>query len=93
MYWAVFGMVTNNQPTEQLGEPSASLLLTSMRRQSFAIVSLGVAARAGWLKLHSGWFIMSFKNILKHVSSPNFIYPCPRLSFPKLIILGGGRDR
>ena len=25
------------------------------------IVSLGVAARAGWLELHSGWSIMSFK--------------------------------
>ena len=33
MYWAIFGMVTNKQP----GEPRASLLLTSVRRQSFAI--------------------------------------------------------
>ena len=38
MYWAIFGMVTNKQPNEQLGDPSASLLLTSVRRQSFAIV-------------------------------------------------------
>ena len=30
-------MVTNERPTEQLGDPSASLLLTSVRRQSFAI--------------------------------------------------------
>ena len=36
VYWAIFGMVTNEQP----GDPSASLLLTSVRRQSFAIVDL-----------------------------------------------------
>ena len=33
VYSAIFGMVTNEQP----GEPRASLLLTSVRRQSFAI--------------------------------------------------------
>ena len=33
-YWAIFGMVTNKR---QPGDPSASLLLTSVRRQSFAI--------------------------------------------------------
>ena len=36
VYSAIFGMVTNKQPTEQPGDPSASLLLTSVRRQSFA---------------------------------------------------------
>ena len=35
-YWAIFGMVTNERTNEQTGEPSASLLLTSVRRQSFA---------------------------------------------------------
>ena len=40
MYSAIFGMVTNKQPTEQPGDPSASLLLTSVRRQSFAIEEL-----------------------------------------------------
>ena len=30
-------MVTNEQPTNQPGDPRASLLLTSVRRQSFAI--------------------------------------------------------
>ena len=30
-------MVTNKQTTNQLGDPSASLPLTSVRRQSFAI--------------------------------------------------------
>ena len=33
VYWAIFGMVTNKR---QPGDPSASLLLTSVRRQSFA---------------------------------------------------------
>ena len=28
VYLAIFGMVTNKQPNEQLGDPSASLLLT-----------------------------------------------------------------
>ena len=28
VYSAIFGMVTNNQPNEQPGDPSASLLLT-----------------------------------------------------------------
>ena len=50
MYWAVLGgvnsylsvysaissMVTIEQPTKQPGDPIASLLLTSVRRQSFA---------------------------------------------------------
>ena len=36
MFSAIFGMVTNNQPTEQPGDPRASPLLTSVRRQSFA---------------------------------------------------------
>ena len=36
VYSAIFGMVTNERPTEQPGDPSASLLLTSVRRQSFA---------------------------------------------------------
>ena len=31
VYLAIFGMVTNNQPTEQPGDPRASLLLTSVR--------------------------------------------------------------
>ena len=34
VYWAIFGMVTNKR---QPGDPRASLLLTSVRRQSFAI--------------------------------------------------------
>ena len=34
LYWAIFGMVTNKR---QPGGPRASLLLTSVRRQSFAI--------------------------------------------------------
>ena len=40
VYSAIFGMVTNEQPNEQPGEPSASLLLISVRRQSFAISRL-----------------------------------------------------
>ena len=36
VYSAIFGMVTNNQPNKQPGDPRASLLLTSVRRQSFA---------------------------------------------------------
>ena len=36
VYSAIFGMVTNNRPNKQPGDPSASLLLTSVRRQSFA---------------------------------------------------------
>ena len=39
VYSAIFGMVTNERPTEQPGEPSASLLLTSVRRQSFAKIT------------------------------------------------------
>ena len=35
VYSAIFGMVTNKR---QPGDPSASLLLTSVRRQSFAII-------------------------------------------------------
>ena len=40
VYSAVFGMVTNEQPNNQPGDPSAHLLLTSVRRQSFAIIAL-----------------------------------------------------
>ena len=36
MYWAIFSMVTNKGTNEQLGDPRASLLVTSVRRQSFA---------------------------------------------------------
>ena len=39
MYWAIFGMVTD-RPNKQPGDPSASLLLTSMRRQSFAMIMI-----------------------------------------------------
>ena len=37
VYSAIFVLVTNNQTTNQPGDPRASLLLTSVRRQSFAI--------------------------------------------------------
>ena len=36
LYRAIFGMVTNDQTNKQLGDHSASLLLTSVGRQSFA---------------------------------------------------------
>ena len=39
VYSPIFGMVKNNQPTNQPGDPSASLLLTSVRRQSFAKIA------------------------------------------------------
>ena len=42
VYSAIFGMVTTKQPTEQPGDPSASLLLTSVRRQSFAIYLIDI---------------------------------------------------
>ena len=35
---AFFGMLTTKRTTKQPGDPSASLLLTSVRRQSFAIL-------------------------------------------------------
>ena len=37
VYWSIFGMVTNEQTNDQPGDPRASLLVTSVRRQSFAI--------------------------------------------------------
>ena len=36
VYSAIFGMVTNNRTNNQPGDPRASLLLTSVKRQSFA---------------------------------------------------------
>ena len=36
VYSAISGMVTNNQPKKKTGDPRASLLLPSVRRQSFA---------------------------------------------------------
>ena len=36
VYKAILGMVTPDQTTNQPGDPSASLPLTSVRRQSFA---------------------------------------------------------
>ena len=37
VYSAIFSMVRKEQQNKQPGDPSASLLLTSVRRQSFAI--------------------------------------------------------
>ena len=36
VYSVIFGMVTNKRTIKQPGDPSARLLLTSVRRQSFA---------------------------------------------------------
>ena len=36
VYSSIFGIVTNDRTTNQPGDPSASPLLTSVRRQSFA---------------------------------------------------------
>ena len=44
VYSAIFGMVTNNQPNKQLGDPRESLLPTSVRRQSFAKNTAGQLA-------------------------------------------------
>ena len=60
VYWAIFGKVTNDQTNKQPGDSCASLLLTTVRRQSFAIiiqnwVLCGQILRWTWLwKVWSG---------------------------------------
>ena len=77
VYLPIFGMVTTKQPTEQPGDPSACLLLTSVRRQSFAI-SLGhkcpfdsaeaQVGKAGPKVGAENWVLFGFGNFLFDMS-------------------------
>ena len=55
VFLAIFGTVTPNRTNKQPGDPSASLLLTNVRRQSFAIFGRGSGTIYQKINLSTGW--------------------------------------